>query len=67
MEVVAQADDLCREVVKSIGEAGAAEKICAELDKAVLKSAESDISTFPSLDDLNSVRKKTLQLFESID
>ena len=54
MEVVAQADDLCREVVKSIGEAGAAEKICAELDKAVLKSAESAISTFPSLDDLNS-------------
>ena len=53
MEVVAQADDLCRKVVKSFGEAGAAEKICTELDKAVLKSAESVISTFSSKDDLN--------------
>lgn len=54
MEVVAQADDLCRKVVKSFGEAGAAEKICTELDKAVIKSAKSAISTFPALDDLNS-------------
>lgn len=54
MEVVARADDLCREVVKSLGEAGAAEKICTELNKAVLKSAKSTINTFTSMDDLDS-------------
>ncbi len=54
MEVVAQADDLCRKVVKSFGETGAAEEICTKLDEAVLKSAESVTRTFPELDDLNS-------------
>ena len=54
MEVVAQADDLCRKVVKSFGETGAAEEICTKLDEAVLKSAESVTRTFPALDDLNS-------------
>ena len=54
MEVVAQADDLCRKVVRSFGEADAAEEICTELDDAVLRSAQSAIRTFPELDDLNS-------------
>lgn len=53
MEVVAQADTLCREVVKSLGEAGAEEKICADLDKAVLRSANSTITTFPKIGDFN--------------
>lgn len=54
MEVVAQVDDLCRKVVKSFGETGAAEEICTELDKAVLRSAKSTIRTFKSIDNLNS-------------
>lgn len=54
MEVVARVDNLCREVVKSFGETGAAEEICKELDEAVSRSANSAIRTFPALDDLNS-------------